>query len=99
MYDEGKAMKTLAVIGLGYVGLPLAVEFGKTYKVLGFDIFAKRILELENGYDRTLEVEEAELKNAKNLHFLKNSRKITCYIQENLQMFKLNCNFAAVIIN
>lgn len=69
LYDEGKAMKTLAVIGLGYVGLPLAVEFGKTYKVLGFDIFAKRILELENGYDRTLEVEEAELKSAKNLHF------------------------------
>lgn len=69
MYDEGEAMKTLAVIGLGYVGLPLAVEFGKTYKVLGFDIFAKRILELENGYDRTLEVEEAELKSAKNLHF------------------------------
>lgn len=69
LYDEGEAMKTLAVIGLGYVGLPLAVEFGKTYKVLGFDIFAKRILELENGYDRTLEVEEAELKSAKNLHF------------------------------
>ena len=38
-------------------------------------------------------------KNAKNLHFLKNSQKITCYIQENLQMFKLNSNFAAVIIN
>lgn len=38
-------------------------------------------------------------KNAKNLHFLKSSRKITCYIQENLQMFKLNSNFAAVIIN
>lgn len=65
-------MKTLAVIGLGYVGLPLAVEFGKTYKVLGFDIFAKRILELKSGYDRTLEVEESELKSAKNLHFTTN---------------------------
>lgn len=62
-------MKTLAVIGLGYVGLPLAVEFGKTYKVLGFDIFAKRIEELKSGYDRTLEVEESELKSAKHLHF------------------------------
>ncbi|TLD87268.1 Vi polysaccharide biosynthesis UDP-N-acetylglucosamine C-6 dehydrogenase TviB [Helicobacter sp. MIT 05-5294] len=65
-------MKTLAVIGLGYVGLPLAVEFGKTYKVFGFDIFQKRIEELKNGYDRTLEVEESELKNAKNLHFTTN---------------------------
>lgn len=65
-------MKTLAIIGLGYVGLPLAVEFGKTYKVLGFDIFQKRIEELKKGYDRTLEVEEAELKSATNLCFTTN---------------------------
>ena len=65
-------MKTLAIIGLGYVGLPLAVEFGKTYKVLGFDIFAKRIEELKSGYDRTLEVEESKLKSATNLHFTTN---------------------------
>ncbi len=62
-------MKTLAVIGLGYVGLPLAVEFGKTYNVIGFDIFKQRIEELQKGYDRTLEVEEDELKSAKNLRF------------------------------
>ena len=53
-------MKTLAVIGLGYVGLPLAVEFGKKYNVIGFDIFKQRIDELKKGYDRTLEVEKDE---------------------------------------
>ena len=57
-------MKTLAVIGLGYVGLPLAVEFGKKYKVIGFDIHQKRIDELKEGYDRTLEVEKEELLSA-----------------------------------
>ncbi|TLD82903.1 Vi polysaccharide biosynthesis UDP-N-acetylglucosamine C-6 dehydrogenase TviB [Helicobacter sp. MIT 11-5569] len=65
-------MKTLAVIGLGYVGLPLAVEFGKTYNIIGFDIFQKRIDELKNGYDRTLEVDTEELKMAKHLQFTTN---------------------------
>ena len=59
----------LAIIGLGYVGLPLAVEFGKKYETIGFDINAKRIEELRQGIDRTLEVSEAELKEAKNLFF------------------------------
>lgn len=65
-------MKTLAIIGLGYVGLPLAVEFGKTYKVIGFDIYQKRIDELKNGYDRTLEVDTQELQEAKHLQFTTN---------------------------
>ena len=43
----------IAVIGLGYVGLPLAIEFGKRYKVLGFDISYKRIDELKQGFDHT----------------------------------------------
>ena len=51
----------LAVIGLGYVGLPLAVEFGKKRSVIGFDINARRVAELKEGVDRTLEVESAEL--------------------------------------
>lgn len=72
LQKKGENMKTLAIIGLGYVGLPLAVEFGKTYKVLGFDIFQKRIEELKSGYDRTLEVEEAELQSAINLSFTTN---------------------------
>jgi UDP-N-acetyl-D-galactosamine dehydrogenase len=44
--------RTIAVIGLGYVGLPLAVEFGKKRSVIGFDINADRIIELESGHDR-----------------------------------------------
>jgi UDP-N-acetyl-D-galactosamine dehydrogenase len=47
----------IAIIGLGYVGLPLAIEFGKKYPVLGFDIDNSRILELINGEDRTLEAD------------------------------------------
>lgn len=52
---------TVAVIGLGYVGLPLAVEFGKHRPVIGFDIKAKRVEELAEGHDHTLEVEADEL--------------------------------------
>ena len=51
----------VAVIGLGYVGLPLAVEFAKKYKVIGFDIQAARVNELRDGYDRTLEISEEDL--------------------------------------
>lgn len=59
----------LAVIGLGYVGLPLAVEFGKKRPVLGFDINTKRVQQLQAGYDHTLETEESELKAAQHLSF------------------------------
>jgi len=52
----------IAIIGLGYVGLPLAIEFGKKYKVVGFDINTKRIQELSEGIDHTLEAEPDELK-------------------------------------
>lgn len=54
----------IAVIGLGYVGLPLAVEFAKTRKVIGFDINSARIAELQAGKDSTLEVSSDELKSA-----------------------------------
>jgi UDP-N-acetyl-D-galactosamine dehydrogenase len=54
----------IGVIGLGYVGLPLAVEFGKKYKVIGFDINTKRVEELKKGEDKTLEVEAEELSEA-----------------------------------
>jgi UDP-N-acetyl-D-galactosamine dehydrogenase len=59
----------LAVVGLGYVGLPLAVEFGKRRPVLGFDINARRIDELKEGKDHTLEVDTEELKSASHLRF------------------------------
>lgn len=59
----------LAVIGLGYVGLPLAVEFGKKRPVLGFDINQKRIDDLKSGQDLTLEVNKEELKLATGLRY------------------------------
>ena len=59
----------IAVIGLGYVGLPLAVEFGKRRAVIGFDIKASRIAELQAGKDSTLEVDHDEFQSAKQLKF------------------------------
>lgn len=59
----------LGVIGLGYVGLPLAVEFGKHYETVGFDINSQRIAALKAGVDHTLEVDTVELSNALNLSF------------------------------
>ena len=59
----------IAVIGLGYVGLPLAVEFGKKRQVVGFDINSARIAELRSGHDKTLEVERGELAEAALLSF------------------------------
>ena len=60
---------SIAIIGLGYVGFPLAVEFGKIYPTLGFDIDASRIDELKSGVDRTQEVNAAQLAESKNLRF------------------------------
>ena len=73
----------LAIIGLGYVGLPLAVEFGKIRSVLGFDINPKRIGELKVGHDLTLETEPEELLAAGHLVFSSNSddlRACNCFI-------------------
>jgi UDP-N-acetyl-D-galactosamine dehydrogenase len=61
--------KTIAIIGLGYVGLPLAVAFGKHIKTIGFDINNARIKELESGQDATLETTTEELNEAKHLSF------------------------------
>ncbi|GAA0892355.1 Vi polysaccharide biosynthesis UDP-N-acetylglucosamine C-6 dehydrogenase TviB [Fulvivirga kasyanovii] len=62
----------LGIIGLGYVGLPLAVEFGKVLDVVGFDINKKRINELLNGDDKTLEVDKEELSQATRLSYTSN---------------------------
>jgi UDP-N-acetyl-D-glucosamine/UDP-N-acetyl-D-galactosamine dehydrogenase len=71
----------IAVIGLGYVGLPLAVEFGKHYDTVGFDIDPDRIAELRRGVDRTLEVEPKELRTAKRLKFTAELRDLrTCRV-------------------
>ncbi|MFC3337763.1 Vi polysaccharide biosynthesis UDP-N-acetylglucosamine C-6 dehydrogenase TviB [Paracandidimonas soli] len=66
----------LAVVGLGYVGLPLAVEFGKRRSVLGFDINEKRIAELKAGRDHTLEVDSDELAQASQLSFISNAEEL-----------------------
>jgi len=63
------ASTRVAVIGLGYVGLPLAVEFGKQYPTLGFDVHAVRIQELKDGFDRTLEVDRDELADSPQLSY------------------------------
>lgn len=57
--------KKICIVGLGYVGLPLAVAFANKFKVIGFDISDDRIQELENGYDKTLELEERLLQSVK----------------------------------
>jgi UDP-N-acetyl-D-glucosamine/UDP-N-acetyl-D-galactosamine dehydrogenase len=78
-------MKTIkiGIIGLGYVGLPLAVEFGKQYETIGFDIDTRRISQLNKGIDLTLEVENEEFLESKNLEFtsqLNNLKKCNIFI-------------------
>lgn len=76
-------MEKIGIIGLGYVGLPLAVEFGKVMDVVGFDINIDRIEELKKGYDRTLEVEAEELKQATHLSYssdLNDLKSVNYYI-------------------
>jgi UDP-N-acetyl-D-galactosamine dehydrogenase len=67
---------TIAVIGLGYVGLPLAVEFGKHFTTIGFDVNSRRIVELRDGQDVTLEVEPADLGASKELSFTDSPEQI-----------------------
>ena len=62
----------VAIIGLGYVGLPLAVEFGKKFETIGFDINQLRVKELLNGSDSTMEITNEQLKDSTNLHFSTN---------------------------
>jgi len=68
--------ETIAVIGLGYVGLPLAVEFGRKRKVIGYDINEFRVSELKKGIDKTLETTHKELKDAVNLCYTSNLEDI-----------------------
>ncbi len=68
MLSEIAASK-IAIIGLGYVGLPLAVEFSRKYSVLGFDINKERVAELKRGYDRTQEISSEDLQRVQDLQF------------------------------
>jgi UDP-N-acetyl-D-galactosamine dehydrogenase len=76
----------IAIIGLGYVGLPLAVEFGKVFKVVGFDINQPRIQALQAGVDHTLEVSTEELQASLNLSFASDMQAIA------------DCNFYIVTV-
>lgn len=76
MSKKPAAKKHIAVIGLGYVGLPLAVEFGKQYPTLGFDINESRVLELKSGKDSTLEVDSEELASATQLKYSTNPQDL-----------------------
>ena len=74
---------SIAIIGLGYVGLPLAVEFGKQYPTLGFDINERRVRELQEGIDVTLETSREELQAASRLSYstdIEELRRATVYI-------------------
>src|SRR6186713_1848188 len=68
--------KKMAVIGLGYVGLPLALEFAKRRPVVGFDIHRERIDELLAGRDQTLEVDSDDLKQAKQIEFTDDAKAL-----------------------
>lgn len=59
----------IAIVGLGYVGLPLAIAFGNKFPTIGYDINAKRVAELNNGYDHTLQSSKASIETAKFLYF------------------------------
>jgi len=59
----------IAIIGLGYVGLPLAIALGEHYEVIGFDINSKRVQELQNGFDRTGEATKEQIQSSKGLQF------------------------------
>ena len=76
----------IGIIGLGYVGLPLAIEFSRKFPVVGFDINKDRILDLQNQIDSTNEVDISDLKNNKNLIFSSSSNALK------------NCNFYIITV-
>ena len=80
MINEKK--HTIAIIGLGYVGLPLAVAFAEKYKVIGFDINQARVEELKQGHDHTLEVEDELLQAALRANDGEFGLSVTCDAQE-----------------
>ena len=83
MINTNKNLK-ISIIGLGYVGLSLALEFSKKRKVIGFDVNEKRIKELKSGVDKNLEFNKKEIfKNLKKLHFTNNKNDLkstNCFI-------------------
>jgi UDP-N-acetyl-D-galactosamine dehydrogenase len=76
VFMRGLGRTKLAVIGLGYVGLPLAVEFGRKFSTIGFDIDPERIRDLRRGRDRTLECSGDELRSARKLKFTADPKRL-----------------------
>lgn len=79
--------RKIAVIGLGYVGLPLAIEYGKKYRVIGFDVYQPRVEELEAGKDHTLEADLVGMKQARDLY--KSTGKVGLTFTSNPEELKL----------
>ena len=77
---------SIGIVGLGYVGLPLAIAFGKKIKTIGYDINIERITELLSGTDKTLEVDHYEFMEAENLTFTSNKEDLS------------NCNIYIVTV-
>lgn len=75
--ETGNSERRLAVVGLGYVGLPLAVEFGKKRPVIGFDTNIERIRALQAGFDHTLEVDRVELGRARHLQYTERLERLS----------------------
>ncbi len=94
MFESNLKDIKIAVIGLGYVGLPLAVEFGKKYPVIGFDINQQRITELNQGFDRTRETEKDAIEKSSLLKFsfdtndIKNSNVYIVTVPTPIDQFK-----------
>ena len=87
----------IAVIGLGYVGLPLARLFATKYPVIGFDINPVRVKELMSGYDRTLEVEDEVLQSVLTIHSPLKETKSGLYCSSDLDDIR-NCNFYIITV-
>ena len=86
--------KKIAIIGLGYVGLPLAVAFAEKYKVVGFDVNNQRVIELNDGYDSTLEIEDRLLNSVLNIG---DSRNLGLFITSNKSALS-DCNIYIVTV-
>ena len=86
-------MKKITIVGLGYVGLPLAVEFGKKYSVIGYDIDFERVKEINKGIDKTLEIKETKLKEVLD----KNPNNIGLFCSSDINSIKdSNCYIITV---
>lgn len=84
----------IAIIGLGYVGLPLSVAFAEKYKVIGFDVNDRRVKDLNNGHDSTLEIDDQLLKSVLDID---NSRNIGLFITTDKDFLK-DCNIYIVTV-